>query len=149
MGKTVETSKGDFPGFTITSLSESFHEACFPSHQLNHCFLMLWWDLLTFVLHLTFLNATHRSGWEGWLGRHHDEHWFWQMYPSLCPSPGVAPWDLLVGQSVFHCHCWGLPLPPRTHVRSTLWAPVLGLLNSQFSNNFPPKKICWHELWRG
>lgn len=66
-------------------------QRAFPTHHLSHYFLMLGWDVLTFVFHLTFLNVTHWSRWEGWFRCHHDEHWFWEMYPSLCPPPCVSP----------------------------------------------------------
>lgn len=68
----------------------SVHCAC-PTYQFIECFQMLGWDVLTFVFHLTFLNITYWSRWEGWFRCHHSEHWFWQMYPSLCPSPCVSP----------------------------------------------------------
>lgn len=54
-----------------------------PTYQFIECFQMLGWDVLTFVFHLTFLNITYWSRWEGWFRCHHSEHW--QMYPSLCP----------------------------------------------------------------
>lgn len=63
----------------------------FPTHQVIECLLMLGWAVLTFVLYLPFLNVAHWSGWEGRVRCHHNEHWFWQVYPSLCLSSCVSP----------------------------------------------------------
>lgn len=64
---------------------------------------MLGWDVLTFVFHLTFLNITYWSRWEGWFRCHHSEHW--QI-------------------SVSKHQCGGCPQCPKTGARLTSgWVP--------------------------
>lgn len=115
-------------------------QCAFPTYQSIECFLMLGWDVPTVVFHLTFLNITYWSRWEGWFRCYHNEHWFWQTYPSgslpMCFSI-ESSWD----QFLFCSHCWQLPFTFRNVCHASTGSPIpRTVLDSQFSKNFPQRK---------